>query len=146
MLENIWEEIFMQTETRPISIGRAFPVHPMWVAGALIVSFMGFWFHEFHRVPASIGFTPEWLLTLLFAALVFLPWWRFPRHVASIASIWALGLIHLLAALLTVLPLAFLPFVPEQTLSHYLVHMVYAVAQAPLFLVALRLARRRLVS
>lgn len=135
----------MQTSARPISSGRTFPVHPLWVAGALIVSIMGFWFHEVYRVPASTGFTPEWLLTLLFAALVFPPWWRFPRHVASIAAIWALGLIHLLAAVLTVLPLAFLPFVPEQTVSHYLVHTCYAVAQAPLFLVALLLARRRIV-
>src|SRR5690242_3770770 len=135
----------MQTTTRPMMIGRTFPIHPLWVAGTLIVSDAGFWWHELHRVPASFGFTPECLLTLLAAAIVFLAWLRFSRHIASIAAVWALGLIHLLAAVLTVLPLAFLPFVPEQTVSHYLVHAVYAVAQFPLLLVALRLARRRLV-
>lgn len=135
----------MQTKTKPISIGRTFPVHPLWVAGALIVSFMGFWFHELNRVPTLIGFTFEWRLTVLFAIIVFLPWWRFPRQIASIAAIWALGLIHLLSAVLTVLPLAFLPFIPEQTLSHYLVHAVYALAQAPLFWAALLLAQRRVV-
>jgi hypothetical protein len=103
---------------------------------------MGFWFHELNRVPASIGFTPEWLLTPIFAVLVFLPWWRFPQHIATITALWALGLVHLLAAVLTVLPLAFFSFVPEQTLSHYLVHAVSAVAQAPLLFVTLLGARR----
>jgi len=56
---------------------------------------------------------------------------------------WALGLLHLLGACLTVLLLAFFPFDPEQPASHYLVHAAYAVARLPLLLVALRLARHR---
>ena len=38
--------------------------------------------------------------------------------------------------LLTVLPLPVLPFVPEQSVGHYAVHVVYAVGQLPLVLVA----------
>ena len=33
---------------------------------------------------------------------------------------------------LTVLPLPFLPFVPEQTIAHYAAHVIYSVAQLPL--------------
>jgi hypothetical protein len=57
----------------------------------------------------------------------------------------ALALLPLVGAWVTVLPLAFLPFAPEQTVPHYLVHTVYAVAQIPLLLVARRLARRRVM-
>jgi hypothetical protein len=134
----------MQTETKPISMGYSFPVHPLWMAEALCVSYLGFWVHEYYRVPASHGFTPEGLLSLLLpAVLIFFAWWRFPWHLAPIAAMWALGLLQLVGAIVTVLPLAFLPFKPEQTLSHYLVHVVYAAAQIPLLLLALRLGRRR---
>lgn len=134
----------MKAVTQPSSIGRTFSVHPLWVLGALIVSYMGLWVHEFHRVPASLGLTPEGVFSLLLPALViFLAWWRFPRHLTPISAMWALGLIHLLGACVTVLPLAVLPFVPEQTVSHYLAHAVYAAAQIPLLLVAFRLTRRR---
>ncbi len=33
---------------------------------------------------------------------------------------------------INVLPLSFLPFVPEQTLSHYLSHLLYGLGQIPL--------------
>lgn len=134
----------MQTETRQVSVRHLFSVRPLWVVGALILSFIGLWAHEFHRVPASLGFTIEGLLSLVLpAVIIFLAWWRFPRHVAPIVALWALGLIHLLGACITVLPLAFLPFVPEQTVSHYLVHVIYAAGQLPLLLVALRLGQCR---
>jgi hypothetical protein len=136
----------MQTETKAISMSHSFPVHPLWVAGALSVSYLGIWVHELYRVPASRGFTPEGLLSLLLPAILFfLAWWRFPRHVAPIAAMWALGLLHLVGAVVTVLPLTFLPFKPEQTVAHYLVHVVYAAAQIPLLLLALRLTRRRVI-
>ncbi len=145
MLTGIRKGVPMQTEIRPMVMSRTFPLHPKWVAGALIVSYVGIWVHEFHRVPASLGLTPEGLLSLLLpAVVVFLAWWRFPRHAGPIAAMWGLGLLHLLGACVTILPLAFLPFVPEQTITHYLVHAVYAVAQIPLLLVALRLAQRRI--
>ena len=39
------------------------------------------------------------------------------------------------------LPLSFLPFVPEQSMSHYGAHVVYTLGQVPLVLVAYRAAR-----
>jgi hypothetical protein len=39
---------------------------------------------------------------------------------------------------LTVLPLPILPFAPEQTLAHYVAHVVYSVAQLPLLAILAR--------
>lgn len=39
---------------------------------------------------------------------------------------------------LTVLPLPILPFVPEQTVAHYVAHVVYSVAQLPLLAILVR--------
>lgn len=38
----------------------------------------------------------------------------------------------------SVLPLGVLPFVPDQSLSHYIAHLVYALSQLPLLWVAYR--------
>jgi sugar phosphate permease len=47
------------------------------------------------------------------------------------------GLLHLVGGgILSVLPLPFLPFAPEQSVSHYLFHAIYAWAQIPLVLSA----------
>jgi hypothetical protein len=45
--------------------------------------------------------------------------------------------------ILSVLPLGLFPFQPEQSLGHYAVHVLYAVAQLPLVVVAGRALRRR---
>jgi hypothetical protein len=44
----------------------------------------------------------------------------------------------------TILPLGWLPFVPDQTVAHYAAHVIYAVCQVPLLTLAiLQLQRRR---
>jgi thiamine transporter ThiT len=59
-------------------------------------------------------------------------------------GILAWGLLNLLiGGVVSVLPLAVLPFVPEQSPSHYLVHVVYALGQVPLVLLSLRALRGR---
>lgn len=51
----------------------------------------------------------------------------------------ATGLLQLLGgAVLSVLPVGIYPFEPEQSLSHYSVHVLYGVLQVPLLLVATR--------
>jgi hypothetical protein len=53
-------------------------------------------------------------------------------------------LLNLVAGgVLSVLPLAILPFVPEQSGGHYAAHVMYAVAQVPLLLIAVRGVRTR---
>src|SRR6187551_3102500 len=60
-----------------------------------------------------------------------------PRSRVLWAVILAWGLINMVVGgIVTVLPLPVLPFVPEQTVEHYVVHAVYAIGQLPLVLVA----------
>jgi hypothetical protein len=62
----------MQTETTHMAVRRTFPVHPIWMVGALIMSWLGFWAHEFYRIPAQFGFTLESIVSLLPALIIFL--------------------------------------------------------------------------
>ena len=66
----------------------------------------------------------------------FAVWWRAAKMRA--VAVWILvGLVLLTllsGAVLTVLPVTFLPFRPEQSLDHYVSHIVYGVAQLPLIL------------
>lgn len=107
------------------------------------MSWLGLWIHEFHRIPAQFGFTFEGLLFhLLPALIIFLACWRYPGHVFPIYGMWVLGILHGLGGgVLSVLPLPIWPFVPDQTLSHYVVHGVYFLAQVPLLLLAFTLMR-----
>jgi len=77
-----------------------------------------------------------WLL--LFALLVLVPRSPWP---ATLLFSW--GLLNLVGGALSVLPLPFLPYHPEQTLRHYLFHFLYAGAQLPLLVVSRREQRRR---
>lgn len=70
-------------------------------------------------------------------------YWRRPTsRVVQVAILgWAL-LSLVIGGVVTVLPLPVLPFVPEQSLSHYLAHVVYAAGQVPLVLLAMAALRR----
>jgi hypothetical protein len=53
------------------------------------------------------------------------------------------GSLHMIGgAVLSVLPLAALPFEPEQTVRHYTFHVVYGALQVPLLVVLIRSLRR----
>ena len=77
------------------------------------VALAGFWFHELIRVPALFGLTPDGFLIDLVVT------------------------VGLLAAVLKVLPLSWLPFRPEQTATHYVAHLVFGLCQLPLLALAL---------
>jgi hypothetical protein len=99
----------------------------------LIVAWAGLWVHELHRVPTLFGLTPDGSLPFAAVIAVLIAWKQRPAILLL-----GYGWLHLLGAITTVLPLPFLPFLPEQTLSHYVVHAAYAVAQVPLLLHAHR--------
>lgn len=96
------------------------------------VSWLGLWTHELHRVPALLGFTPDGDLFMLVIAGALACWWAVSRSRSSAAALLAYAAINLVGGGLTVLPLAWLPFRPEQTVDHYAVHAVYALCQLPL--------------
>ncbi len=67
-------------------------------------------------------------------------WWRSGRSSrTAVRWLMYLGILQLIGgAILSVLPLPILPFVPEQSPDHYISHAVYGLAQLPLIVVALR--------
>lgn len=70
-------------------------------------------------------------------------WWRpSSRGVQGAILCWAL-LNLVIGGVVTVLPLTVLPFLPEQSTSHYLAHVVYALGQVPLVLLSVTALRHR---
>jgi hypothetical protein len=62
------------------------------------------------------------------------------KAIAAAALGW--GTLNLvIGGIVTVLPLPFLPFVPEQSTSHYAAHVVYTLGQIPLVVLAYRALR-----
>jgi len=112
------------------------------VAGFSLVSWLGMMIHNAIELPQLTILSPEiGIPTLIYIGLVF-GWWVLPNK-----RIWTIGLLswsilHLLVGgIITVIPFSFLPFYPEQSLTHYLAHVIYSVAQLPLIIYSLK-ARR----
>ena len=105
------------------------------VLAATVLAWGGFFAHNVREFGwsgvASLGtFTIPW--TLLFLALSVL-WWRGRARRAAARGLFLLAAVNLIGgAIISVLPLDFLPFEPEQTLTHYISHTIYGAAQLPL--------------
>jgi hypothetical protein len=118
------------------------PVSRAAMAIALLVSGASMLAHNLYELPLSPG-APENAGPLVVDAALALGYavWPGSRGVAVAALGW--GLLNLvIGGLLSVLPLPVLPFVPEQSLTHYLAHVVYTAGQVPLVLLAWRAVRR----
>ena len=103
------------------------------VAGFSVVSWLGMMVHNAIELP-NLPFTspevaqPSLAYVVFFAAWRVLPYWRVT---GSLLFIW--GMLHLvIGGIITVIPFPFLPFTPEQSVHHYLAHVVYSVTQFPL--------------
>lgn len=120
-----------------MSAGPPTPPSTQAVITALFISGAGHVIHNVAEFPLAILLGWETLLPLGVTALIGIALLRRPGRTASaVAGAWAL--IVLLLGGGSVLPLGFLPFVPEQSVSHYVAHLVYAVTQLPLLWVAVR--------
>lgn len=106
------------------------------VGPAVLLSLVGLMAHN------ALEFGGRGLLALetgtvpvvLVQGAVYVGWWRLPNLRAWLFGLLgALALLHLVGgALISVLPLPIMPFEPEQSLSHYLSHLIYGVTQLPL--------------
>ena len=111
------------------------------VAAFTAISWLGMFIHNELDLPLTL-LSPENSLPGLISIALFLGWWLSPygRLLAYVLLGWAL--LHLVAGgILSVLPLPFLPFYPEQSLTHYLAHAIYSLAQLPL--IALMISQLR---
>jgi hypothetical protein len=111
------------------------------MAAAVIVSALGLAFHTVREFgwpalwnPAS-GMIP--VLAVQIALLV--AWLRADRQRSLTKALLATGVIQLFGgAIISVLPLPILPYVPDQSVQHYISHIGYGIAQLPLIWVTSR--------
>ena len=75
-------------------------------------------------------------------------WWARTRSTGALVALAVYAAVNLVGGLLSVFPFGWLPFTPEQTASHYGVHVIYAVCQLPLLAITTTriIRRRRLLS
>ena len=97
------------------------------------LSWLGEYVHNLFELPQLTALSPENSIPALISLVLFLAWWLTPYRRAAAALLLAWALLHLAGgAVLSVLPLPFLPFYPEQSLQHYAAHAAYGLAQVPL--------------
>jgi len=116
---------------------------PKWILGVVVLSWLGFFIHNLADLPGQTILSPESLYPTLLYVLLLTAWFTPVRRAAE----WALlgwVLLNLVGgAIVSVLPLPFLPFDPDQTLYHYTFHVIYGVLQLPALFVLRRQLRSR---
>ena len=94
-------------------------------------------------MPGLIGFTPDGDLFMLPIVAGLAIWWNRSNGILAACALAIYAAVNLAGAMLSVLPLGLLPFVPEQSLAHYTAHVIYAGSQLPLLILTIfRLQRR----
>jgi hypothetical protein len=117
------------------------PISRPAMAAALALSWASMLAHNLYELPLGPA-DPENAGPLVVAGGLALAYAARPesRFVAGTALAW--GVLNLVVGgLVTVLPLPFLPFAPEQSITHYGAHVVYTLGQVPLVVLAARAFR-----
>lgn len=108
------------------------------VAAGVLLSWLGMYVHNRVELPDLTLLRPEMSVPTLFSIILLLLWFGRPSRWVALGLLF-LGVVHFLfGGVISVIPFGFLPFYPEQSTRHYLVHLVYAVAQVPLIVVMWR--------
>jgi hypothetical protein len=112
--------------------------HRLLVLGLLLLSWLGLWYHEVIRVPASGGLTAEGSGPMLLVAAASYALWLRPQS-ARLGSrvLLAYGLLMLIGGFLSAPPWAVFHLVAQAERTHYQSHVVYALCQLPLVVVLL---------
>jgi hypothetical protein len=115
----------------------------MALIGAVVASWLGFFIHNIADLPSQSPLSPETAYPTLVYLILTAAWFTPARRAAGwLMLTWCL--LHLIGgAIISVLPLPFLPFAPEQTLYHYTFHVIYGLMQVPLLVVTFRASRRQ---
>lgn len=117
--------------TAKLSITRKIPA--TWMAIFTAFSWLGEYIHNRFELPQLTLLSPDNSIIAVITIALFLIWWLFPSRKEPGIVLLGWGLLHLIGgAILSVIPFRFLPFYPEQSVGHYLSHVVYGLAQLPL--------------
>lgn len=105
---------------------------------AVTLSWASMLLHNLYELPLGVlAVENSGPLVVAFALLVAYLQAPGSTTVLALLGSWAV-LNFVIGGIVTVLPLPFLPFVPEQSAGHYLAHVVYSLGQAPLLWLAYR--------
>jgi hypothetical protein len=117
------------------------PVRTSIVVSVIGLSWLGLFIHNLADLGGQVLLGPETVGPTAVYLLLAAGWLTPARRVAA----WALlgwGWLHAIGGgLLSVLPLPWWPYQPEQSLRHYTFHALYAVLQVPLLIVLARYQR-----
>lgn len=108
------------------------------MVAAAVIAWLGLLVHNVADLPNQTLLSPETLWPSLVTAALLAVYATGPAHLAGI-GLFGWALLNLVGGTLSVLPLAVLPFEPEQTLRHYSFHLLYAATQVPLLVVSYQL-------
>ena len=100
-----------------------------------LLGWAGLFVHNVGELPGHGIVGWELLLPLMLTLVFVIGWFTRVQRLAAIGML-SLGVLNVIGSM-SVLPLPFLPFSPEQTLGHYLFHGVYLSAQLPLIFTTL---------
>jgi hypothetical protein len=108
------------------------------VAALTVLSWFGMIIHDRMSLPELSLLSPEVVLPTVVSVALVAAWWAWPGRL-SFGLLFGWTMLHFaVGGILSVLPLPFLPFVPEQTIEHYVAHALYAGCQLPQLFVFFR--------
>ena len=114
------------------------------IAVAAIIAAAGMMAHNVFEFGPAFLTDPQTLIPVAIFGLLALLARARPDSIVVLAVLLGWALLNLVVGgILSVLPLGLFPFTPEQSLGHYGVHVVYALAQVPLVIVAVTAIRMR---
>jgi hypothetical protein len=117
------------------------PVSRLAMAAALALSAGSMLAHNLYELPLT-PIDLENSGPILVAALLGVAYALNPGSKAVAAAALGWGMLNLvIGGVVSVLPLSILPFVPEQSITHYGAHVVYTLGQVPLVVLAYRALR-----
>ena len=117
------------------------PVSRVAMGAALALSAGSMLAHNLYELPLS-PVDVENSGPIAFAAFLGIAYALRPGSKAVAAAVLGWGVLNLvIGGIVSVLPLSILPFVPEQSITHYGAHVVYAVGQIPLVVLGYRALR-----
>ena len=118
------------------------PVSRVAMAAALTLSALSMLAHNLYELPLS-PIDVENSGPILFAAILGVGYALRPDSKAVAAAALGWGILNLvIGGIVSVLPLSILPFVPEQSVTHYGAHVVYTLGQISLVVLSYGALRR----